>query len=335
MSIYLITGVPGAGKTYSCIKDHILEALTPSPSDPRIRKVFHNIRGLDPLKVSIHLGLKYTLVKKALVFLGESVKEATKYLDIKNLSEYDRKQLNGSFVVLDEAHRYFNPQDFRSLEKYKELISLHRHYNIDFCLMTQNHADLWQGIKSRVELTYFLSKDPLLGSFGFYRENIHEEVRINGTPLITKRKRYDKKIFDLYQSRQVVDFDELNKKPNPLLQKKVLIPLLFASSFVVWSFSRLGNLSTFGGSNIQTNSTNKNSSIVVLSSSSISHNSKLDFLKSIQGDMIGYKSYSCSGSMCKFVLSDGSIEVLPRIYLNTSSSDLKPRLTPIYEVEEK
>lgn len=317
MSIVMISGVPGSGKSIKAVEDFLLPALKEG------RDVWHNISGVNIHKIASFLDLPYIKIKKLCHFMGED--------EDKVVDGYLSKVPPNTLTILDEAHRYFSPSAYKSLGKsgIKEFISLHRHYGNDIVLMTQHIDDIWSGIKTRIEQTHYLYKNPLSTNQNKYIEKIYIGSDVNKEPLLKKAKEYNKKIFPLYQSRKVTDSGERNYRVNPWLQKKFIWRLALIVAILSFIIYRV-----FSTDLIPEVKKKKIDELPAIKVDSISKGlDKSDILRKIQeiqAPVLVYVSYSCSGNMCKIVSPDGEITIIPKIFFN-DEKNMPIRLVAHYD----
>ena len=319
MSIIMISGVPGSGKSIKAVEDFLLPALKEG------RDVWHNIRGVDIHRISSFLDIPYIKLKRLCHYMGEEEDQVVK--------GYLSKVPPNSLTILDEAHRYFSPQAYKTLGQsgIKEFISLHRHYGNDIVLMTQHIDDIWSGVKTRIEQTHYLYKNPLSTSPHKYTEKVFIGFDVNKEPLIKKNKEYNKKIFPLYQSRKVANVEERNFRANPWLQKKFI--WRFALIFLVLAFV-IYRISTNGLIPSKTNKTEKKqkttTSKIVKKSDKDAKKNILEKIQEAQSPVLIYVSFSCNGNMCKVVSPEGQITLIPKIFFE-DEKNMPIRLVSYYE----
>lgn len=186
MSIKLVTGVPGAGKTYYVVNllwkkyctynkeidEYVLDGYT----------IFTNIDGL----------------KLPVIDLQSAIEKSKKSIDqffTVDFQEVILKKYNKIIYVIDEVQLFF-PYG----EKKKEvefLFQYHRHLGIDFILCTQDKKLLNRSIQALIEIEIHAVPRSIGIPGSFYYQ-----VRVNDQNVSKKVLRKDKRIFTVYKSFQ-------------------------------------------------------------------------------------------------------------------------------------
>jgi zona occludens toxin (predicted ATPase) len=225
--ITVTVGKPGAGKSIIALEFHILPALLDG------RTVYHNIPGLNPVRIANYLrsiqtpknlGITAFKINSQLrdfsyprepgtEWADESEEEWGKYY----LSEIPKAPLL-SLIILDEAQKkcYINAKDSKEDKniKFAEYCSLHRKGKHELHIITQVMDNVDDAVTSlRSELIYLHRKDNL-GIFGRnkVREKHYEETQtLRQKPLGVLTRKYNSAMFDLYQSYTVEGGKEIRK----------------------------------------------------------------------------------------------------------------------------
>lgn len=223
-------GTPGSGKSYDAVRK-VLDNLKLG------RTVYSNIDGLDdPLKrefIKLYTGLDdYELGTKLICFHAREVYNL--YPTVKN----------GSMLVIDEAHKWFNARNWQKPENtsFADFCSEHRHFGLDILLITQDLAKVDSQVRSNIEWTYRYKKINFVGrliSNSYLCHAFQEDG--SGKPLKTIRKQYDKSVFQCYKSYVAKDMKEqgIQKNTNILFHPVFyVIPVLLIG--FVYLFSQSG-----------------------------------------------------------------------------------------------
>lgn len=206
MSILLITGIPGAGKTLYAVSK-LKKAIDDNMSLPadKQRKIYCDITGL-----AIE-GIEKTPMDW-------------------------RQTPPNSLLIYDEAqfHEEFKPN--RGLSQYKQVedLTIHRKTGHEIWFITQDPGRLHKDILAMVEMHHHLERP-----YGAKLATIYQyrgAERNAKAPTVKQRAErktlfaYDKKLFDLYQSTNVDD-DGIKLRLPPKLIFLLLLPVaLFAFS---------------------------------------------------------------------------------------------------------
>lgn len=229
MSLALVTGKPGTGKSFTLVgrwiirtvRDHLHELGTPNQ-----RLIYSNVTGLKPLYISLILGDEYPpeKIEKMLVEVPppENVGEANKVI----MSMPPR-----AVLVLDEAQKYWNNRNFKSLENQEILkyFQEHRRRGHDVILATQHFEQVDIGIRRLAEVHYELKRLKRLGFANQIRANVYDQgetmdCKPDGKQIWKLRKDVFK-CYDSYIGGATKEFGF--KVPNILFSSPKLVFLMF------------------------------------------------------------------------------------------------------------
>lgn len=136
-------GLPGAGKSYAAIKDHVVPALRKG------RKVFAYVEGLNHDRIALVSGITSERCQELLVQIS---KEQVPTI-------YDHVE-NDAFVVIDELQDFWPSSRVKLEPKITEFITQHRHRGLDVLLMGQVFMDVHTMWRGRVDqLVFFYNRD--------------------------------------------------------------------------------------------------------------------------------------------------------------------------------
>jgi zona occludens toxin len=175
-------GVPGAGKSYDALKEHILPALRAR------RKVFARLNGLDHAAIAAHLQMPVDDVRALLVCVEED-----SVLSLPKLAE------NDALIVIDEAHKYYVASREPMAVDQENFFAEHRHDGQDIVLMSQWYRRLHSAVRARVERKAIFQKLTAVGAKNSYRVTYYQSTqpdRFEQTGAETKK--YDPAMFPLY-----------------------------------------------------------------------------------------------------------------------------------------
>lgn len=186
--IELITGKPGAGKTYLCVM-----RLMELPVGKYV--IYTNIDGLrsdafpEPNMVkAIPEDIPIWCTKEKMIKWSDAVKE-----------KYGRSML----IVIDEAQMWFGERN----TELKGWLSWHRHLGQDIWLIAQHSRMIHLDYVNLCEYEIRAMKNTIFNMFIY-------QYRIGGESFKTVRKKRDRKVFDAYRS---FDLKEEKKKGSNLV----------------------------------------------------------------------------------------------------------------------
>lgn len=239
------SGGPGGGKSYEVVK-RIGDNLRKG------RKVYCNVEGFDKHEIQeahkVLFGLSDFDYDVQMHFLAED--------QIKHFWDFCEP---GSLIVVDEIHLWFSNRDWASPEnkKFTDWASKHRHYGYDVICLTQSVEKLDKHIRSLIEWTYYFRKINYFGRLvgNSYTCDVYIGDDERGKPFKRLSRRYDKRIFQCYDSYVSKDIKEqgIGTHVNVLLHPIFfLIPVALAVTFYMlfWR-SSAGSGDLFGLKRVQ------------------------------------------------------------------------------------
>jgi zona occludens toxin len=248
MAVNALTGVMGSGKTFEGTASILLPAILAG------RDVVTNIDGINEEKIHAYL-------------VAEKKADITKLGHVRHVKNEDIAAPNffpdeedpnrpsivkgGDLVMIDEAWRFWGQGEKISTE-HMQFFRMHRHYvhpetkvSCDICLMVQAIGDLNRSIRAVVEMTLVMTKLKTIGMNKSYRVEMYEGGRtVKTSKFETYVKRYDKKIFPLYQSYAGGAGNEkaMDKRQNVLKNPRIwliaggMLIMCIVSGYYVWWF---------------------------------------------------------------------------------------------------
>jgi len=252
--IYLITGVPGSGKTYFAVYK-IYQELT--SKNPKYKKIYTNINlnfkkcdsvkkdfvkplNLDDLLKRIQKDYELSeLFKNNQLYdekTGELVTDYDSYVrgKLKLFEPYEH-----SLIILDECHLYFTEKVDPKMLRF---LSYHRHFDIDLYLITQNKSLINRKYLAFVENMYIgvnPSKRLFSKVFVYQLYASWKEYKNN---LVGKEKlKFDKKIASCYNSGS-------NKIPKSFASR-VLLPVFLGIVLIYFAYNGVKNYISCGSFN--------------------------------------------------------------------------------------
>lgn len=235
--IYLITGTPGSGKTLYAVSNLIQklageEITTPDGEIIKRRLVVDGIKSL-LLPHDLMACLKQ-------LPSGEWVPEDTEAHGVWNWPDWCKP---GDVLVIDEVQRHWRPRGMNTKPPSSvQLLETHRHYGVDFVIITQNPMLLDQNIRRLVGRHQNVRR-----LFGMSRCIIYDwdgcQTNVHSTKGASiSYFSYDKKNFELYHS------SELHTKQHQKFPYIVFLPIL-SIIFLIFLAPRLADVFTKMSSN--------------------------------------------------------------------------------------
>lgn len=175
--IYLITGLPGSGKTL-----HMVSMLANRP-DLRDRELYvDGIPDLDPVAIP-HNAMP----------------------DGCNGGNWQDWLPNGAILVIDEAQRYFRPRPNGSkVPDAVQAMETHRHKGVDIFILTQHPRLLDINVKSFVENHKHISKSQLgIRRIFEWQRCGNPDAKADVTAATVKTYTLDKSVYGLYKSAEI------------------------------------------------------------------------------------------------------------------------------------
>lgn len=235
--VYMIIGVPGAGKTYLAVKTIRDICLDKKNGKCKYKHVYTNINGLkydelnkianqkDFVKPFEFQDLKKEIIREY------TLHEQTKHTPIQDYDSFAKSQgiyqnYLSSIIFIDECHLYFETKATPELVRF---LSYHRHFDLDIYLITQNKnlidkkylvfiEKMYKGMPSAKRFFSNVFRYQIYASYQEYKQNIIENISVKA----------DKKIFELYDSgSKQVGQSALSKFALPLLGMALLVFLLY------------------------------------------------------------------------------------------------------------
>lgn len=205
MAINAYVGLQGSGKTFEVVSSAILQAVADG------RRVVTNIAGINELLIHEYLISKRQIKKeqlgKIIGISNDQINEAQFFPDEEKPELISIVQ-GGDLVAIDEAWRFWGVDCGKLSHEHMQFFRMHRHYlhpktgvACDVVLMTQDITGLHRSVKNVIEFTFKMHKHKSLGFSKLYRVEIYEGWKLNTkTRIDDRQKKYDSKIFPLYQS---------------------------------------------------------------------------------------------------------------------------------------
>lgn len=237
MAIRIITGVPGAGKTYYAV-NHLVKNYCDAFGDTfQLKENSLIVTNIDELLLD-SIDLKASIDK-----VGSFEKFFTIEVQ-KKISDKYQKLGKSVVYVIDESQQFFHRR-FYDREVFT-FFETHRHYGMDIYLITQNVNLLAKDLITLAEYEIRAVPRTLsIGGFNYLKKSNREII---GRSFLRK----DKKIFKMYTS---MTGSETEKISSPYL--KYLIPIVFLFGFgfyglknsflgrsMGWSETKTANAST-------------------------------------------------------------------------------------------
>ena len=298
--INLITGVPGAGKTYFSVNIIYQECIS---KNSKYKRIYTNINldfkkcndlkkdfvfqlDLDDLMNMIEKDYELSqLFKQNKLFdndTGELIQDYDKYVKnkLKLFEPYEH-----SLIILDECHLYFSSSVDDKLLRF---LSYHRHFDIDMDLVTQNKSLINRKYLAFIENMY-IGQNPSKRLFSkVFVYKLYASYKEYNSNYVGKEKlKFDKKIAQCYNSG--------SNKIKKSFSSRLLIPFFILALIAILFFVAFKNYvssgSVFGSSNTPKNKTYKPAIRHISRNNSVSTYKKNDNSYSDYEDLSSYSFY--------------------------------------------
>ena len=222
MALRVISGVPGAGKSYYAVNHIISKYCVPFGDVYQLKKdyiIVTNIEGL----------LLPTVDLSAAVKKSGSIEHFFTQTVQKKVTEKYQSEGKKVVYIIDEAQQYFHRR-FYNRDVFAFFES-HRHYGLDIYLLTQNSNLLPKDLISLVEIEIRAVPRTLsIAGFNYLRKSNKDII---GREFLRKKRT----IFGMYKS---MSGEETEKIKTPYLKYIVPVVVLFALGFYLLSGSFFG-----------------------------------------------------------------------------------------------
>ena len=216
----MLTGVPGAGKTYTALKDFVLPALSSG------RRVVSNIAGFDINAVSDCFGEHFitgNYIATDGAMLWQSAATTYPTVDDSGVCDDSASFVKaGDLVVVDEVALHSARMARNVPEELRRFLVMHRHLieergralyanrqpqGCDFLFIAQEHASVPSVIKELGERFYHCRSGALMtgAKSGRYFLAVREKWDLKVLPLYSENRRYDKRVFGCYSSHAAAE----------------------------------------------------------------------------------------------------------------------------------
>lgn len=204
MAINAYTGLMGSGKSYEVVSEVILSAILAG------RDVVTNIAGVDESAIHDYLVELHSSDRAKLGHVRHVANDdvmAPGFFPDEDEPGRASVVKGGDLVAIDEAWRFWATGEKISRE-HMQFFRMHRHYvhpvtsvACDVAMMVQSITDMNRSIRAVVELTCVMTKLKTIGLNKSYRVDMYEGGKTQKSAKFeTYVKRYDKRIYPLYQS---------------------------------------------------------------------------------------------------------------------------------------
>ena len=237
--VKFIVAPPGTGKTLVVVQREIPHALKAG------KKVYHNIRGLNAVKLAYYCKLFPEDVERQLEYMYEpyvmdfiadkGLGDEFAKIGFDKMEEKYAKELASVFrdavpeilehiatlpknylIVIDEVQNFVPATDFKEPKnvKFFEYASVHRHLGHELVLVTQHEDNVDVKLRRIANLLIYMYRRDILGVL--FRNTVterHYAGCATGNPELLNKyvTKYDKRVFGLYKSYVDGDIKEVRK----------------------------------------------------------------------------------------------------------------------------
>lgn len=236
-----LEGMPRAGKSYDCVRSHILPALKNG------RTVYAHLNGLNHERIAKHLDKPLDEIQQNLqIISGQFIRENIKANIDDDLNWSIPEEHTNALFVFDECHEFWPSRSENITPATVEWFARHGHNGIDAILISQFYKALDTRIRYRVERKVTYSKLTAIGASN--RVNItHWQATSPDKYEKAHRESHklDNKIFPLYKGfTEDAETEVYQDGKNSIWRK--LLPMSFAV-VVLAAFGGYKYLAALGG----------------------------------------------------------------------------------------
>jgi zona occludens toxin len=218
MSLNIIVGRPGSGKSYEAVAYHVLPAIK---SGRRVvTNLPLNISHFEAIFGSDVLDLIY--VRKDEFIKDHGVLHPFSTPEHFTSEEWRNEQGQGPLFVIDECHFQY-PKNGRNKKANDDLLncleyfSMHRHYGHDILFMTQSLGKLHRDLRDMIEIQFLVSKHAAVGSDKTYTRKVYDGAGVRPACVSEGVRRYDKTYFPFYKSHTLTEDDVQEAKSSDIV----------------------------------------------------------------------------------------------------------------------
>ena len=188
MSITLVTGVPGSGKTLYTI-DKLLRPLVGATSDK-----IHDNGTVQKIPRVIYSNINGLLLDHELIDGGDN----------QGLRDWHKWAKPGSIIVFDEFQKFWPPRpNGAKIPDDLQALDTHRHMGVDFILVTQNCMNVDRHIIGLVDRHLHIRRVANMPMAVVYEWDHASKALLYKNSLTKAPWRYDKSVFKLYKSAEL------------------------------------------------------------------------------------------------------------------------------------
>lgn len=235
MSLNIIVGRPGSGKSYEAVAFHVIPAIKEG------RRVVTNL----PLNLDHFVNVFGPEVLELIEIVKDGFSKDNgvikAFSDAEHFTreEWKNEAGQGPLFLIDECHFQY-PRTARDKKSSDDLLScleyfsMHRHYGHDILFMTQSLGKLHKDLRDMIQVQYLVSKHSAAGSDKTYTRKVLDGAGARPTCLSEGVRRYDKTFFPFYKSHTQSDTSVNEAKASDIvpLWKRWWIWLSFICIFV-------------------------------------------------------------------------------------------------------
>ena len=188
MSITLVTGVPGSGKTLYTI-DKLLRPLVGAVSEKK-----HDNGTVEKIPRIIYSNINGLLLDHELIDGGDNL----------GLRDWHKWAKPGSVIVFDEFQKFWPPRpNGAKIPDDLQALDTHRHMGVDFILVTQNCMNVDRHIIGLVDRHLHIRRVANMPMAVVYEWDHASKALLYKNSMTKSPWRYDKSVFKLYKSAEL------------------------------------------------------------------------------------------------------------------------------------
>lgn len=188
-------GVPGAGKTYDAVVEHILPAIKKG------RTVYARVNGLNHEEIAKVLDMDVEDVRRLLIHVPTAEVRKRFVAERDADGEYVLPvAYRNTLIVIDEAHEFYVATREAMPQAEEQFFAIHRHFGADILLLTQWYKRMHTALRARIERKSVFQKLTAVGMESKYNVSFwHTTAPDKYAKVGSAMRTYQAKFFPCYK----------------------------------------------------------------------------------------------------------------------------------------